>query len=229
MDKPQNLEAAAAALVVPAGQAAPAERNSPVETQESWWSRARVEFDHVVALAFCAAAIVAATQLLRGTNPPPIAFRADALSNVANVLAPFIVISALIERAVEVIAAGWREPAAREHVAAVAAAATGHGERSAEHRAADQRRRRYKAATMQIAFMVSFTLALMVAMAGVRGVSQFLQLDGVATAQMTVLRWADVAITALMLAGGAEGIHRVVTTITALLDATKERASGAAG
>lgn len=193
--------------------------DSPARTAAHSFSgvrRWRIDLDYVVVVVLSAVAVVAAGLSLRAGAVTTLSFREGAAWQTANVLAPLVVIAALIERAVEVVVGALREPGARE------IALDREGDRAGE---AAARLGRYKAATMKIAFTLAFALALLIGMSGVNAISQFVSLEGVNETQKLVLRWVDATVTALMLAGGADGIHRVVTTITAFLDATKQRAA----
>ena len=176
----------------------------------------------------CAAAVGWAVYALRNTPPLLIDFRGDALGRVGDVLAPLVLISAFVERAVEVVISAWREPVARELQAEMDTLVSQYGDVNAPAvQNATRRARDYKSDTLQIAFMISFTLSLLVAMSGVRAIGQFLQdPDALVGVRRQVLNVVDVLVSALMLAGGAEGFHRIVTTFNSYMDATKEKLSG---
>jgi hypothetical protein len=168
-------------------------------------------------------------------DPQLLKFSPYALENIGNVLGPLVLVALFIERAVEVLMTVWREPEAQEaesrvtrarEVAGPDAAATDRGVAAAELDL-----RRYKAQSRRIAFALTLTLGLFAALLGIRAVQQFLE-GGVLPTDITGAQKAafvrfDMFITAAMIAGGAEGIHRVVSAFTAFADASKKRAQSA--
>jgi hypothetical protein len=85
---------------------------------------------------------------------------------------------------------------------------------------------RYWAESQKLAFLISFVLALLIAMMGVRGIEMLVGPEVVSSspaAQQRLFVWVDVFMTALLLAGGAEGMHKLVNAFTTFLDATQEK------
>jgi len=156
--------------------------------------------------------IVPAIIVQQSAHPAPLAFSTDGLTNVGQTMAPLFAISAIIERAVEVVITAWRDGGALD----------------VEH--APREKARYKLRTQQLSFIVSLVLSLGASLVGVRALSALLAKlpDTVSLAQRNSVAVFDILITALLLAGGADGIHKVVSTITNFLDTTKERANAPA-
>jgi len=141
-------------------------------------------------------------------------YQDSALQNLANVMAPLMAIALFIERAVEVVISSWRNEGA-QHLKAVADHATDPVSKVNAQRALEV----YRDQTQMLSFITSVTISAVAAMAGVRAIAPLVQ-----GAPTTGVFYAfDVAITALLLAGGADGLHQIVTTFTDYLDATKSR------
>jgi hypothetical protein len=143
--------------------------------------------------------------------PPPVPFSTEGLKNVVSTMGPLFAIAAFIERAVEIVIATTRGPHTLELQRALDGA---HPKERGLRRALDH----YKLQTQRISFGISLALSVAAALSGVRSVSPLLAPSVGAT------RWFDlfdVTLTSLLLAGGSDGIHQVVTTITSFLDASK--------
>jgi hypothetical protein len=146
-----------------------------------------------------------------GSGVAALSFSPDGIQNVGRTLAPLVAMAAFIERAVEIAIATSRGPGTLELKRALAAA------EDAEKDAARRRLDEYKLYTQRYSFAISLGLSLFASMVGVRAVTPLL------TAQPTnrYYNLFDVLITSLLLAGGCDGIHQVVTTITTMLDTSK--------
>ena len=69
----------------------------------------------------------------------------------------------------------------------------------------------------RVAQMASFALGLCVALVGLRVLGQFLPTDAaLPPSQLAAFRFVDVIVTTLVLAGGAEGMHRIARRLSAL-------------
>jgi hypothetical protein len=139
----------------------------------------------------------------------PLKFSAQGLSNLGTTLAPLIAVAAFIERAVEVVISTWRDD----------------GAAALQDGALDAFKRR----TRSYAYGVSLGLSLCATMVGVRGVSALLDpaaLGVIAQPQQHWFAVFDVVITALLLSGGSDGIHQIVTTVTTFLSTSKDKMHG---
>lgn len=87
----------------------------------------------------------------------------------------------------------------------------------------------YRATTQRWALPISFTLGLIIASIGVRAVDQFIDPAMPTHPSDTQLWWfhvADTVLTAALLAGGADPIHKVMDTFRKFMEASSARASG---
>jgi hypothetical protein len=128
------------------------------------------------------------------------------MANVAQTLAPLFAVAAFIERAVEIVISTWRD----------AGADLRGGPNLVE----------YKRQTKSYAYMLSFGLSLFASAVGVRGLSSLVdpsKLGALSPRQHLWFTGFDVVLTALLLSGGSDGIHQVVTMITGFLDSTKAK------
>lgn len=147
-------------------------------------------------------------------NSPALEYRESALQNLATVMAPLIAIALFIERAVEVVISSWRNEGALHRKAAVAAAKDD-ASRAQAQRVVEM----YRDQTQTLSFITSVTISAVAAMAGVRAIAPLVQ-----NAPASGVFYAfDVAVTALLLAGGADGLHQIVTTFTDFLESTKNK------
>jgi hypothetical protein len=154
-------------------------------------------------------------------------FSQQAFQNIGQILTPVVLMSLFIERATEVIVTSWRNPEAQrlQHEVDVAAGL----DRVAAQRALDF----YRLKTQRIAFLILATFAVLTAMVGLRAVEPLLVADALnQKLDPGQVRWfhlLDIVVTGLLMAGGADGIHQIVSTFTAFLDSTRDRAAAPAG
>lgn len=159
------------------------------------------------------------------------------MADLTGLLAPLAFCAAVIERAVEILISPWRDSEAtklEESVAAIKGRPTGNGaecqKTAADLQAMSDRLDEYRGKTQQYAFAVSLTLSIMLSIAGVRALEPFInsaQFHDVAVtppAQQLFFRCVDVALSAALLAGGADGVHSVVNAVTSFFDASAEKA-----
>lgn len=91
----------------------------------------------------------------------------------------------------------------------------------------------YRGNTQRYAFAVSLTLSVLVSIAGVRALGNFVDAgklkDPVFThgSQYLFFLCVDVMLSAALLAGGADGIHSVVNAVTSFFDASADKSSKA--
>lgn len=147
-------------------------------------------------------------------------------TQVMDVLAPLILTAGFIERAVEVLVSPWRDTGAkklRQAVKAAQAAVPPAQDRIDQAIGAlDQ----YKGKTQQYAFVASLTLGLAAGIVGLRALWPLLDVSkfGSASAvQRVCFDVIDVVLSAGLLAGGADGIHSVVSAFTGFFDASAKK------
>jgi hypothetical protein len=151
------------------------------------------------------------------------------LENVAGILAPLILTAAFIERAVEVVISPWRDPEADKlhstHTAALSSSSATTDEKSTAKSNLDA----YKGKTKQYAFAALLAFGLVAAMVGVRALWPFLDeqsktvFNNFSSGQRNTFFVFDVVLSAALMAGGANGIHSLVSAITAFSDATAQK------
>jgi len=160
------------------------------------------------------------------------------VSDLAGKLAPLAVAAAVIERAVEILISPWRDGEASKLSRAVdavkAAAAKPPNERDAANlKNASDKLDDYRSQTQQYAFAISLALSVLASMAGVRALGVFFD-PAKATAaflrssQYYFFNDVDMALSAALLAGGADGIHSVMNAITTFFDSTATKAENSA-
>jgi hypothetical protein len=150
------------------------------------------------------------------------------IQNVGSILATLALTAAFIERAVEVVITPWRDPEAKERQAAVDKAKAGADEGALD--SAKKLLNDYVAETTMYAFIAGFTFGLVGAMVGVRALWPFLEaspgaitaFNGLTVGQRNTFIIFDVVLSAALMAGGADGIHSVVTAVTSFADANAQ-------
>ncbi len=178
----------------------------------------------IVAASVCAALLLAAYVAFArwgGLN-----FSIDP-TQLMSTMSPLLLTAGFIERAVEVLVSPWRDAEANKKQAALDAA-TGAGAPDANAiKTAGDDLQTYKGQTQQYALGVALLLGFAAAIVGVRALWPLLtapKLNGATGAQQAAFLAVDVFLSAVMLAGGATGIHSVISAFTSYFDATGEKA-----
>jgi hypothetical protein len=159
------------------------------------------------------------------------------LEDLAGTLAPLAFASAVVERAVEILVSPWRDAEASKLERVVAGikarpvdSAT-NAQNAADLQATSDALDEYRGQTQRYAFGVSLTLSVLVSIAGVRALGAFADTQILETVAATprgqhmFFICIDVALSAALLAGGADGIHSVVNAVTSFFDATAAKLS----
>lgn len=157
------------------------------------------------------------------------------VTTLAGLLAPLAFAAAVVERAVEILISPWRDAGASKRERELAAIQTQPIDPAAQAKHADGLKAasdavdEYRGKTQQYAFAVSLTLSILVSIAGVRALGPFLDvgkfndLAKTHPAQQIFFLCIDVALSAALLAGGADGIHSIVNAITSFFNASAEK------
>jgi len=161
------------------------------------------------------------------------------LQDLSGLLAPLAFAAAIVERAVEILVSPWRDAEASKLAKAVAAIKArpadpaADAQNAADLKAASDALDEYRGDTQRYAFAVSLTLSVLVSIAGVRALGNFVDAgklkDPAFThgSQYLFFLCVDVVLSAALLAGGADGIHSVVNAVTSFFDASADKSSKA--
>ena len=187
------------------------------------------ERDYALRLRMALALATASTlALIAVRNPPLVALRHLSVEHVVGTLAALALISAFLERAVEVFVAAWRVGEQQQlEIKLGRMRAT----RSSGDDVKDCRLQisRFRHETRMYAVAASLILGILVSLAGVRALAAIVE-SGQADQGFwheKLFSVLDVLITGAILSGGADAIHKVVATFTSFMEATKTRAKGA--
>lgn len=153
------------------------------------------------------------------------------VSDLAGLLAPLAFAATVVERAVEILVSPWRDAGASKLDKAVAAikASPATNTQNTGLKAATDALDDYRGETQRYAFAVSLVLSVLASIAGVRALGPFVDIvrlnDPKVTteAQRLFFLTVDVALSAALLAGGADGIHSVVNAVTSFFDNTADK------
>ncbi|MGA2194576.1 MAG: hypothetical protein ABSH40_04835 [Bryobacteraceae bacterium] len=159
------------------------------------------------------------------------------LQDLSGLLAPLAFASAVIERAVEILVSPWRDAEASKLDKAVAAIKARPADPAtstqdaADLKAASDAIDEYRGETQRYAFAVSLTISVLVSIAGVRALGPFADVGRLNDVKITTqaqhlfFLCVDVALSAGLLAGGADGIHSLVNAATSFFDGAATRSS----
>jgi len=144
-----------------------------------------------------------------------------------NLMSPLLLAAGFIERAVEVLISPWRDADASKLQTALDQAKAATVPDAAAIKTASDALTEYRGETQRFAFLASMLLGGAAALVGVRALYPLLaapKATGATWGQQTTFAIVDVFLSAVMLAGGADGLHSVITAFTGYFDATGEKA-----
>jgi hypothetical protein len=150
-------------------------------------------------------------------------FRSDiSPALIAGILMPLAVVALFMERALEVLLTPWRHNAVDQFEVQMKSAEAA-GAPTAE---LAEKLTLHRSETRGLAFLAGLALGTIVSAAGVRSLEPLIdaqQFTSLSSLQRNALAGIDVVMTAALLAGGSDGLHRLVSIFTAFFDRTKEK------
>lgn len=159
---------------------------------------------------------------------PALRFFKFEFGDLVSHLALLFFFALLIERTVEVVLTIWRADEANNKQAKVRQLlSSGTSAMETEVIEAQDALVKYRSETLRWAFPLSLFFGLLLAGIGVRVIDQFI--DKPTQLNPAQLRWfniADVVLTAALLAGGADPIHKVMDAFRKFMENSSAKASG---
>jgi hypothetical protein len=164
---------------------------------------------------------------------PALSFAKLEIGDLPARLAGLLLFALLIERTVEVFLTIWRgegsykKQAEVQHLISKSSKASDDALKTSQKELIE-----YKAETLRLALPFSFTLGLVIASFGVRVIEQFMDFSSSSAfssmgyAQIRWFRVADILLTAALLAGGADPIHKIMDAFRKFMEASASKASG---
>ncbi len=131
------------------------------------------------------------------------------------------IVALFVERALEVLIKAWRQ-GGRIHLEGEIRSESDDQVKAGKEKQLEQ----YKAGTQRRALLGGVTLGILVSLAGVRLLGPIFDVSGSATSgfQAAVFQFADIVITAGLIAGGSTTIHELMALIDDFLKASRKRA-----
>lgn len=143
-------------------------------------------------------------------NPDLVRFWPFTPTEFVQFVTPLFLVALFVERALEIVVTGL------------------YGEEEAQYReqakadpAVKAKLIAHKAATRRVAFAGALVLGITIAAIGVRGLEMFVDpavFKQLTSVQHTVFRTVDVLVTGALIAGGADGMHKLVSVFTNGMD-----------
>ena len=195
-------------------------------TPQTTWSAAPVRSIKSITITVAAICMV----LTLWTRP--MSFKELPMEALLTLFAKLITIALFIERTVEVLLTPWRGLESHRMTARVkqAKAKAEKGEvDSVAVSNAEEELTEFKDHTRRIAFLMALALGMTISAVGFRGLEFFVDPNSIRgpSEQLTAFRVLDVLVTGALLAGKAEGLHRMVSVFTSQLDKSTERVKSA--
>jgi hypothetical protein len=180
-------------------------------------------------------ALIVATPTWLPLAPLPV--KPFGIDEISQVLSLLFVISLLLERSLEIFVTTWRDPdelaltfALNEAKAALTAcqeADPPHPDALdaalAQVRTCQKERSRYRAETTRIALWSALILGLLISASGVRSLTILVDIEQAQPFQTIMVELVDVLLTGGLIAGGSDGVHKLLQVVTNFLDSTSDR------
>jgi len=166
--------------------------------------------------------LASAALLLLVADPELLRFAPITTAQLMSILMPLLVISLFLERAVEVLVNAWRQ-GGRDRLELALEAQRDQGEPTTALR---HELSAYRDGTRCAALLTSMVAGVLLAALGLRSLELLVDADMLAAFpawQQTSLAAIDIVITGALLAGGADGIHKIISTFTTFLDVSSKR------
>jgi hypothetical protein len=177
--------------------------------------------------------VVATTCMVLTLWMRPLNFKEFPVEALLGLFTKLIAIALFIERTVEVLLTPWRGPGSLRITARVKRAKAKLEKRETdsvlEVSNAEDELREYKGETKQIAFLMALALGMTISAVGLRGLEFFVDPNSLPLPleQTVVFRALDVLVTGALLAGKADGLHRMGLVFTGYMDKSSEKVKGA--
>lgn len=176
---------------------------------------------------WAASASIGIFSLYVGFISTPLTFKPFSAEDILRLLGSLAVIALLVERTIEVSIGAWRgkvsdrlfsaAESAKLALVSAPASITLHETVVANESELIE----YRSETKKLALRTGVLLGLLVAATGLRTMESLVTAIGEG-ANASLFRLLDVVMTAAVIGGGSEAIHRMVSTVTTYLDATTQ-------
>ena len=179
-------------------------------------------------LTFAIIAIAAAFVAYLGVFPDSAYFKLETASEIGQGLLGLFVAALLMERVQEVFVTAWRQGGriirdAELNKAAAAAVAKPQGQAEQDAlKYAQFELEVYKSTTKSVAFGIGLIIGFLFALAGLRSLSEFMVYENLEGLQAVVFEFADILVTAGVIAGGSDAIHKLISVFTDGFDMTRK-------
>jgi hypothetical protein len=155
-------------------------------------------------------------------DPGLVRFADVTVADVGRIAAPLVLLALFLERALEVVVGAWRE-GDRQALELACLSPEIDGEERQGRRGALAA---HRDTTRCIALLSSLTLGVLLSALGVRVLEQLVDADMLAALaewQQRSFAVLDVLVTGALLAGGADGLHKVVSAFTTFMEQSSQR------
>lgn len=219
---------------IPASSIPAVQPESSIATRKITSHRSRYESIPAWTLAVTFIAGLGFLYFFNKWNWNPLVFNPDQFTMYIRFV-PLLLLAGLIERAVEVVITPWRDPGADERTSKVAQARA----QACRHDADDDDQQsvadsvcdlnKYTGKTRRYAYSIALALSVCAVVAGIRTIWPLLALDPktglpafpISAQQLIFVRWFDLLLTALLLTGGAAGLHAAINGVLTLIEKKK--------
>lgn len=180
----------------------------------------------------CALGAVAAIAI--GLNAGVLDRKPVDLAAVLRLLGTYGVLALVVERTLEVFISAWRGQVTGQLFSAVESArrrleaapqSFGLQQAAAE---TDRALSDYRGTTQRIALRAGVVLGLLIAATGIRTLDLFVAVP-TDVASLVLYTFLDLVVTAGMIGGGSDAVHKLMSAVTGFLDATRDATQRSAG
>lgn len=161
-----------------------------------------------------------------------LSFQSESGDDALSVLGRFVLIALFVERGIEVFVELWRGASKnkiKHDIEVLKEERMGVKENPEEEKVIQNKVRElsedlhfYQAVTMRISLWMGFLFGLLVSISGVRALDPLLS-SPIGDAQGILFQGVDILLTASLIAGGSEGIHKIMTVYKRFMEGSEKR------
>jgi hypothetical protein len=186
------------------------------------------------------AMVVAAALLVYGTTTPfdALSFQPSGGDNALAVLGRLVLIALFVERAMEVLVELWRgaEKNRKKHEVDRIQKALGDASIDSQGRnklevdldMASEDLSDWRAVTTRIALWSGFLFGVLISIAGVRAMQALFSAAPEGSTQLMLFQGLDILLTAALISGGSEGIHKMTSVYKTFMEASEKKIEASA-
>lgn len=177
---------------------------------------------------FLMAIVLGAVFVYSGSVSNAINFRLNSVEEIVNPLMGLFVAALFMERVQEVIVKAWRQSERIQLESTLEEANAAYKSKQDDNSAASVAQaklalKNYQNDTKNFAFAIGLSIGFLFALVGLRCLAEIMDYENLVGFQEVLFEFADLIVTAGVIAGGSDAVHKLISIFTDSFDATRKR------